>query len=80
VPFLIDTVLRRRLLTTVAVPFVASGAHRLSRAPEARRGSATTVTRGLTRAADTVERTRGGANDTDVDGPARRRGLSRGRR
>ena len=74
-PFLIGTVLRRWLLATVAVPLAASGARRLARRLEARRGGATTVTRGLTRAADTVER-----RDADSDTSARRRGLLRGRR
>ncbi|WP_380159284.1 hypothetical protein [Kineococcus sp. R86509] len=76
-PFLINTVLRRWLLTTVAIPLVASGARRLARRLEARRGGATTVTRGLTRAADTVERDR---RDADTGTSARRRGLLRGRR
>lgn len=44
-PFLINTVLRRWLLTTVAVPLVASGARRLARRLEARRGGATSARR-----------------------------------
>ncbi len=56
-PFLLATSLRRWVLTSVAVPVAAAGARKLARTLEARRGSSA-VTRGLTRAADTAQRSR----------------------
>lgn len=78
-PFLINTVLRRWLLTAIAVPLAAAGARRIARSLEARRGRSTTVTRGLAKAADTVDRKHRDA-ESDAAAPGRRRGLLRGRR
>ncbi|MGQ7296910.1 hypothetical protein [Quadrisphaera sp. KR29] len=54
-PALLAAGLRRWLLLSVAVPVGAAVARRVARGIEARRGP-TSVTRGLTRAADAAQR------------------------
>lgn len=56
-PFLLATSLRRWVLMSVAVPVGAAVLRKVARSIEARKGSSA-VTRGLTKAADTAQRSR----------------------
>ncbi|MBF5081263.1 hypothetical protein [Quadrisphaera sp. INWT6] len=57
-PFLLATSLRRWILMSVAVPVGAAVLRKVARSIETRKGGSTAVTRGLTKAADTAQRSR----------------------